>query len=190
MDWISRYAKGKDKVFRPSLHDHTAERSPGTHLDLLKKLYSVIPHILPGREEEVASSCLWHPDFHYGNIFVDDAGNITSLIDWQGAWLGPIFISAGPPKLLDYGIDMLMKLPDNFKQLEDDEKEKLRYQVSQSILINAYEHGIARENPPMNKVMRYPNGKTLKETVAFTSGTWEDGMLPLRECLIRIQRLV
>ena len=47
---------------------------------------------------------------------------MSCIIDWQGAWTTPVFIGANPPKLLDYGIDMLMKLPDNFKARDDAKK--------------------------------------------------------------------
>ncbi|KAF2728298.1 hypothetical protein EJ04DRAFT_546854 [Polyplosphaeria fusca] len=160
VDWLSKYASG-------NVND---QRSPQAHIDLLEKFISIIPLITP-KEDEIVSARLWHPDFHAGNIFIDKTGMITSLIDWQGALIGPIFISANPPKVLDYSIDLLMELPDNYKQLEEDRKAKLRRQVSQLILIEAYETRSASQNPLMYRLMRYPNSKTLKELVAFVSGS-------------------
>ena len=81
-----------------------------------------------------------------------------------------------------------MGLPDNYKQLEEDQKAKLQYQVSQSILIEAYETQSASQNSLMYRMMRYPNSKILKEIIAFVSGSWENGLIPLRDALIRIQR--
>ena len=69
-----------------------------------------------------------------------------------------MFIGANPPLLLDYGIDVLMKLPENFKALDDATKDKLRYQGSQSILVGRYETSTAEKNPLMCKVMRHPYG--------------------------------
>ena len=85
---------------------------------------------------------------------------------------------------------MMMKLPENFKSLDDDTKEKLRYQVSQSILIHTYDTSTAEKNPLMHKVMRHPHGQTLKQVEAFVGSTWENGLFPLEECLIRIERCV
>jgi hypothetical protein len=41
--------------------------------------------------------------------------------------------------LLDYGVAMMMKLPDNFKELTETAKEQLRYQVVQPISMHPYE---------------------------------------------------
>lgn len=83
---------------------------------------------------------------------------------------------------------MLMKLPENFKTLDDATKENLRYQVSQSILIHTYETTTAEKNPLMNKVMRHPHGQTLKQLEAFANSTWDNCLFPLEECLIRVER--
>lgn len=171
------------------MHISKDHRSPQAHIEMLQRLLSIVPDVVPN-DPEITSSRLWHPDFHSGNIFVDKNGNIESIIDWQGAWLGPVFITANPPKVLDYNVEMLMKLPVGFKQLDEETKDKLRHQVSQSILIHAYETRTAHVNPIMYLMMRHLDSKTLKEIVAFTSGTWEHGYLPLRDCLIRIQRFV
>jgi hypothetical protein len=127
---------------------------------------------------------------HAGNIYVDEHARISSIIDWQGAWTTPAFIGANPSLLLDYGIGMLMKLPDNFKQLDEAMKDELRYQVSQSILIHTYETLTAEKNPLMYKMMRHPHGKTLKELEAFMGSTWDHGLYPFEECLIRVEKYV
>lgn len=90
--------------------------------------------------------------------------------------------------LLDYGVEMMMKLPDNFKEHDETTKEHLRYQVAQSILIHSYETRTASENPLMYKMMRWPQGKTLKQLEAFAGATWDNCLFPLQECLIRIER--
>lgn len=90
--------------------------------------------------------------------------------------------------LLDYSIEMMMKLPDNFKQLDQTTKDRLRYQVAQSILIHSYETRTAKENPLMHKMMRHPQGKTLKQLEAFANATWDNCLFPFRECLIRMRR--
>ncbi len=82
---------------------------------------------------------------------------------------------------------MLMKLPDNFKDLDETTKEKLRYQVSHSILIHSYETLTAEKNALMYKMMRHPHGQTLKQLEAFAGGTWDNCLYPLQECLIRVE---
>ena len=162
------------------------QHSPKAHVAALQKVLSAVPLIVP-RDPDLTSPRLWHPDFHAGNIFID-GGRISSIIDWQGTWTTPAFVGASPPLLLDYGVDFLMKLPDNFKSLDEPEKNKLRNRVSQSILIHSYETKTAKHNPLMNKVMRLPHGRTLKLLEAFTGSTWDNCLYPLEDCLIKIEK--
>jgi len=115
---------------------------------------------------------------------------ISSNIDWQGAWTAPLFIDANPPMRLDYAVEMKMKLPDNSQEFDETMKERLRYQVAQSILTHSYETRNASENPLMYKMMRHLQGKTLIELDAFAGSTWDNFLLPLQECLIRVQRQI
>lgn len=154
---------------------------------LLQKYRSLIPLITP-QDAEIVSPRLWHPDFHAGNIYIDDEARISCIIDWQGAWVSPVFLGANPPLILDYGVDMLMKLPDNFKMLDDATKDRLHYRVSQSIMIHTYETCTAEKNPLMHKMMQLPHGQTLKQLEAFAGSTWDDCCFALQECLIRIER--
>lgn len=149
----------------------------------------MISDIVP-RDVDVTRPRFWHPDFHAGNVYVDDEANITSIIDWQGAWTTPPFIGVHAPSILDYGVEILMYLPDNFKSLDDGDKEKLRYQVSQSIMISAYEAKIAKTKPLLNKGLRINHGQTLKQLEAFANATWDNCLFPFNGCLLRIQRYV
>ncbi|UPX10411.1 Phosphotransferase enzyme [Ascochyta rabiei] len=187
IDWISSHANVQEPSKSPWQYISPEQNSPEAHTALLQKFLLIIPHITP-QDSELVSPRLWHPDFHAGNIYIDDQARISCVIDWQGAWNTPVFIGANPPLLLDYGIDMLMKLPDNFKTLNDATKDQIRYQVSQSILIQAYETLTAEKNPLMHKVMRHSHGQTLKQLEAFVGSTWDDCLFPLKECLIRVER--
>jgi hypothetical protein len=41
---------------------------------------------------------------------------------WQSAWAGPLFLQARHPQLMDYQGEAALQFPENFKDLEDDEK--------------------------------------------------------------------
>ncbi|RMD39186.1 hypothetical protein DV735_g5946, partial [Chaetothyriales sp. CBS 134920] len=125
ISWIETYADPQQTVDNPWRYTSAEQHSPEAHVSCLRKFLSAIPQIVP-RDSELISPRLWHPDFHAGNIYVDDQGRITSIIDWQGAWATPVFLGANPPLLLDYGVDMLMKLPDNFKSLDEATKNRFR----------------------------------------------------------------
>lgn len=189
IDWINAHANPEEPNTTPWQYTSPQQKSPKAHTALLEKFLAAIPHIIPG-VPELASPRLWHPDFHAGNIYIEDQDRISCIIDWQGAWTTPVFIGANPPLLLDYGIDMLMKLPECFKTLDDATKDRLRYRVSQSILSLTYETYTAEKNPLMNKVMRHPHGQALNQLEAFAGSTWDDCLFPFEECLIRVERCV
>lgn len=186
IDWINAHANPEEPNTTPWQYTSPQQKSPKAHTALLEKFLAAIPHIIPG-VPELASPRLWHPDFHAGNIYIEDQDRISCIIDWQGAWTTPVFIGANPPLLLDYGIDMLMKLPECFKTLDDATKDRLRYRVSQSILSLTYETYTAEKNPLMNKVMRHPHGQALNQLEAFAGSTWDDCLFPFEECLIRVE---
>ena len=97
-------------------------------------------------------------------------------------------LRACPPRLLDYVGEVMLKLPENFKELEADEQDRFSHQVTSSILLYIYETKTAKLNPPLNRVLRLEHGKTLTELVDFAADTWDDDILPFRECLIRVER--
>jgi hypothetical protein len=132
--WLRQYAKPKAAVTPGKLS--SAHNSPSAHIDLLQKFLTVIPSIHPA-DDTLLSPVLWHRDIHKGNIFVHD-GKISSIIDWQSGWVGPMLLRARTPLRLDYKGDILLKLPENFKHLPSDEQTRLEDQVRRSILVYLY----------------------------------------------------
>ena len=133
-------------------------------------------------------SFLWHSDLRTPNIFVDDTGRITSVIDWQSTCAGPLFLEGRHPYFLDYNGDLILELPENFKQLDKDTQTAVKSRVTKSILLYLYEKYTAERNPILSRVFRYPNGMTLTDPIRFVGDTWESDILPLRESLIRVQK--
>jgi hypothetical protein len=156
------------------------------HIDLLEKYLSVITQLLP-KEPELLAPVLWHRDLHSGNLFVHD-GKISSVIDWQSCWVGPLILRARAPRLLDYNGDIMLKLPPGYEEMPEDERRSVEYKVQQSVQVYSYEHKTAGRNPLLDRVLRYPHGKMLSNVVEFASASWDGDILPLRDCLIRIER--
>jgi len=152
----------------------------------LKKYLKIAPYIIPSDPDLIAGH-LWHKDLHSGNIFVDQT-QITSLIDWQSTWIGPLYLQARHAKLIDYNGEIMLRPPPNFKELDDKERARLRSQIAKSIVLHLYELHTAEENPILNKVFRHEHGPTRADPVGFAGSTWEDEILPFRESLIRIQK--
>lgn len=186
MEWIRRHASRKST--EESLVSSAEQNCPEAHLSLLQKYLDVAPYLLPN-EPEVVAPYLWHTDLHAGNIFVDQ-GHISSIIDWQGTWVGPLILLARHPRLVDYHGDILLKAPPNFKDLGSEEKIKIRRQMSSSIILSLYERHTAKENPLLDRVFRFPHGPTRLNPIQFVGDTWDDDILPLREALIRVERYV
>lgn len=162
------------------------QNSPESHISLLRKYLKVAPYLLPD-DAAVVASHIWHTDLHSGNIFVDN-GRICSVIDWQGTWAAPLILQARHPRLVDYNGDIILKAPANFKDLEPDEKDRIKGQMSSSIILYLYEKQIAKEVPLLDKVLHFNHGRTRCEPIHFVGDTWDDDILPLRESLIRIEK--
>lgn len=112
-----------------------------------------VPHFIPV-ELALSKPCIWHPDLHAENIFVDPSNptKITSIIDWQSTQVAPMFSQARQPYLLDYeGPQQFSieerELPENFQQLSNAEKRKANTLLINQGLLAAYRRWHHFENP-------------------------------------------
>ena len=147
-----------------------------------------MPFIFP-TDDKLISPVVWHRDLHKGNIFVQN-GKISSILDWQSVWIGPLLLRARSPLLVDYKGEILLRLPENLKEFPVEEQDCLRYQVQRSVLVYLYENNTREWNPALDNVLRLPQGKTIDQLVEFAGMTWDADILPFRECLIRLERRV
>ncbi|KAK0109425.1 Phosphotransferase enzyme [Cadophora gregata] len=182
--WLRSFAvpKPPNDVFLPS----EAQNSPSSHISLYEMFLRMVPYLLP-KKKELSKSTLWHWDLHSANIFVE-GNRITSIIDWQDTWAGPLFLQFRHPKLADYNGEVLLKLPDDYEILEGDEKARTRNQVEKSIVLYHYETETESVNPLLSEILRIHQGRTRRETVQFAANTWDGDILPFRQCLIRLER--
>ncbi len=128
------------------------------HLRDLEYYTQMIPFLVPG-VESLSTSVLWHPNLHANNIMVvekkrtDDGMrqfDIVSILDWQNAWAGPMFLQLDVPDFLQWS-DALSPLHDidlprdpkdkdesDQKQLQDEHKRALihRYYRLGPFLLN------------------------------------------------------
>ncbi|KAL1885406.1 hypothetical protein Plec18167_000900 [Paecilomyces lecythidis] len=183
--WIQNYATPRSPD-DPFFTSHS-QNNPAEHISLLQRYLSVSPYLLP-HEDDLLGSFLWHTDLRIPNIFVDDNGNITSIIDWQSTWAGPLFLEARHPHFLNYNGDLTLELPKIFKQLDGSTQIAVRSKVIKSILSFLYEKNTAQRNPALSRVFQYPNGVLMTDPVRFAGNTWDGDILPLRESLIRVQK--
>jgi hypothetical protein len=145
--WIKRYAVPRSP--NDPLVTSAAQNSPNAHLSLLQKYLDVAPCLLP-IDTDIITSTIWHTDLHPGNLFVDK-GRITSVIDWQRIWAGPLVLQARHPQLVNHRGDIILEAPANVKDLGSDEKAQLRRQMASSIVLYLYEHQVAKGNSRSDK---------------------------------------
>jgi hypothetical protein len=146
-----------------------------------------IPYLFPP-QKKLSRSTLWHWDMHSANLFVK-GNQITSVIDWQDTWAGPLFLQFRHPKLVDYNGEVLLKLPEDYESLEEgDAKAHTRKQVEKSIVLYSYETETDKNNPLLSDILRIHHGRIKREAVQFAANTWDGDIIPFRQCLIRFQR--
>lgn len=173
----------------PSLHGTKDE-----HESVLNSARSIMPYIsgLPVLQQR-SKPILWHPDLHMGNIFVseEDHAQITCLIDWQSASVCPLFIQPrwpvflNPPESYRVGIGELPKLPEDFDQLDSDEKDRAVYEKDNAMSSKAYEVA-TRINNGETYTARFSLDETLRGLFADLGDTWEDGIVPLQAHLVKV----
>ncbi|KAL3458409.1 kinase-like domain-containing protein [Aspergillus heterothallicus] len=186
LNWIQQYAV--PKAASDPLVPSQSQNSPTSHISLLQRYSKVARHLLPS-DPAVVASHLWQTDLHAGNIFIDvEKNRVSSIIDWQGAWAGPLILQARHPRLVQYEGELILKPPDNFKELEPNGKKLIRQQMSQSIVLYLYEQTLAKQVPLLHSILHFPYGRTRCEPIEFAGDTWDDDIIPLRESLIRIEK--
>lgn len=184
-EWIKRYATPRPPD--DPIVTSVAQNSPAAHLALLDKYLAVAPHLLP-TDADIVAPTLWHTDLHPGNIFVHQ-GRISSIIDWQGTWTGPLILQGRLPRLVRHRGELTLELPADYKALEPDEKTRVRADVASSIVHYLYEIETAKKNPRLTNVFRFPDGRVRCDPVIFAAGSWEDdSIFQFRETLIRVER--
>lgn len=138
-----------------------------------------------------AKPTLCHTDLHMGNIFVSENGSseITSIIDWQFTQISPMFIQARYPIFLkppiDYPAGLVQpELPDNYDDLNTEDKEMAEYELKEAKAAKAYEVRCYLDNQDAYKAMKLP--RVYRELFIRCAETSAEGSAPLRACLIEI----
>jgi hypothetical protein len=145
-------------------------------------------------DDRLTSSNLCHTGLYSSNVFINQ-NRIASVTDWQGVWAGPLLLRANPPQLLDYQGNVMLKRPQDFEDLADDEKARIQQQhTSKSTLLQLYLMETETRNPRLAEVFRLSYGKIRRFPVIFAGNTWDGDcfrdILPFREALIKVEKYV
>ncbi|KPI44416.1 uncharacterized protein AB675_8366 [Cyphellophora attinorum] len=95
--WLIELALIEDKI-RLTWDDCEGLEQSGKHLANGKALKELI--LEHTTLNDAAPTFLTHHDLHHGNILIDDAGNITGLVDWEFTLFAPKYRAFSTPKFL------------------------------------------------------------------------------------------
>ncbi|KAL9619929.1 MAG: hypothetical protein Q9160_005486 [Pyrenula sp. 1 TL-2023] len=164
-----------------------------TKVSVLKDYLQVVPYILPGEEAPNAGT-MWHYDLHSANIFVDesDYSKITNIIDWQAVPIFPTFAHVNHPTLIDYEGEKPTTvepptLPSNVKELEPEEKERVKARFVEKSLWTSYEIQLQQACPAL--VYAFRHGQTLLgQILGLIGSTFDDGEPLVRSLLMDLSQ--
>ncbi|KAK5093247.1 Phosphotransferase enzyme [Exophiala xenobiotica] len=161
------------------------------HLHLLTAAQDVITTLAP-LLENFSTPVLWHPDLHMGNVFVseEDYTKIVGLIDWQFTTILPTLTQAQWPLLLtvpdDYETGPSVPKPQaDVNEMDPDEQKALREKHEEGVLAKCYEIALNRGNPHTGSALS-ESPEVVRQLFLLCPDTYKDGIVPLRDCLIRI----
>ncbi|KAL8812124.1 MAG: hypothetical protein Q9200_001268 [Gallowayella weberi] len=127
------------------------------------------------------------------NQSLDPTGSfcIVSLIDWQSKSISPLFLQARWPEFLappdDYHEGPAQPtLPPDFEKLDTEERnialhEKQRADASKAYEVATYLHDRDAYSA------HWKLDQSLRELFKRVGDTWDDGIMPLQTCLVRIR---
>ncbi|EEP76626.1 predicted protein [Uncinocarpus reesii 1704] len=186
MAWIPRYGSEYPRDARFTYDD--GQQSPEAHIDLLQRYLSVISMLLP-KKRDLLRPTLWHYCIDEQNVFVRN-GVVSGLVDWQSTLVAPLVLQARVPWLVRYRRKKVFKRPDNFKELDEADQEKVLTQIARTTQQDFYLTQAALENPLLSRALDLPQSEFLKYLVSFAGWSWnnDNGFLNLRESLLKVIR--
>ncbi|KAL9027983.1 MAG: hypothetical protein Q9196_003584 [Gyalolechia fulgens] len=175
----------------PSLHG-----TQPVHQTVLNSATDILPVLAACTPlQKYSTPTLWHTDLHMGNIYVssEDHTQITCLIDWQHTSISPLFMQVRwpiflePPEGYEVGATRLPKPHPDFEHLDAVDQEINRAETNQAACAKFYELTTCATNFDTYVAKWHLNG-SFREFFTRIGDTWDDGIVPLRACLLTITR--
>jgi hypothetical protein len=166
--------------------------STGEQLAVLNMAKEVMSRLDTGTIiDRFSQPVLWHTDLHMGNIFVssEDPTKIVSLIDWQSISVSPLLLQARFPEFLSVDPDFVLdsavpELPEDYETLDAADKHIAEFKKRQAKMAKVYEVASSVHNPQAYKAFFMPS--FLQDLFTRCGEASEEGVIPLRACLIQI----
>lgn len=181
--WLEAFADDHPHGRQGPFETSPIQNDPGVHITLLKKLALALPYLcMPG----MMNGHLHHEDIYYGNLFVE-GNKITSVIDWQASWVGPLQLQARNPPMLDVPKVQRVEIPDDFAEYSLQDRAGIKLEVEKTLLLRTYSYQMEKEIPSFHRAMKLDKSKLLTKGLLFANDTWEGGVLPLRGTLVKME---
>ncbi|KAJ5811266.1 hypothetical protein N7474_007567 [Penicillium riverlandense] len=168
---------------------------PEEHLHMLERAMEVMPilaesHMLQRHSQGV----LCHPDFHPGNIFVskEDPTVIEGVIDWQFTRIMPRFTQVrwplvlNPPEGYQTGMANPELRPKYDREAKPHDQEQAQRQ-EQAMHTKCYEAALVKSHLESYLTLTETD-VSIRQLFVGCPYTYRDGIVPLRDSLIRIQQ--
>ncbi|KAL3443043.1 kinase-like domain-containing protein [Aspergillus insuetus] len=137
-------------------------------------------HIMT-KSKELCAGVISHNDLHTDNMFVDteNPSKVTSIIDWQGVPVYPMFLIAHHPSLIEYTGPKLVgfvepTLPENLNSLDPEAKKAAKDLFISQALWLSYEIEVQRAAPELLHPLRYQDSLQ-GEITGLIGATYDDG---------------
>ncbi|KAF9232906.1 hypothetical protein BU15DRAFT_90536 [Melanogaster broomeanus] len=177
-EWISRF--GTLHILDDPNRVLPGQGTRDDHVAWLS-VYTTLISILIPPDHKQTRPVMWHPDLHASNIFVNYSEvqgkivptvplTVSSIIDWQGSWVGPAFLQLTLPAL-----------PDDVEALSESEKEEMEEKHKRRTHHKLFEV-VAFPLPIID--MKARGERAYLEDLAQV--TWKYGLVPFRMALFHV----
>lgn len=188
--FVKAHARPRMNYARSLVHPEL----PDEMLDLLGRYLLLAPAMVPLQSlDDTHSSTLWHPDLHLDNVIVEpESKEVTCIIDWQSSAALPFFYHCGVAKMFRHqgpvSNDMTVwpKRPENYSNLEQDEKETIDNLIKSECL-HKYYLAITHNKNQRHWAAIQLQDDVQTQPIRIVQNVWEDhDMFFLRRALMRI----
>lgn len=169
--------------------DHDVD--PKVHIELLSQFLQFATFLAP-TDSALSTPTLRHPDFSLATILlVPGSSRIASIIDWQDAFIFPLFMQAGYPAFCEHDYSQtqsleIPKLPENFPTLSIEEQiqAKTKFRLDEANLYYTAATGVY--NDEHMKALRLPYRSMRQYLIQQTGYPWDADVINLRAALVGI----
>ncbi|EIN13546.1 hypothetical protein PUNSTDRAFT_129226 [Punctularia strigosozonata HHB-11173 SS5] len=158
-------------------------RSPDQHHRLLDAFLATVQGLeIPS---DFSPFVLWHPDAHRANVLVQEHGppEVTGLVDWQHAWIGPRFLQLLVPPAFSHfhtmidpvKFDSTPSLPHGFDAMKPEDQDYAREELRMVQRERLYQLALALHDRPRFDILNSPLWPSMALLFHSLSETWTDG---------------